>query len=447
MSELSLRRLSLTLPFLFSACVGAPGTPSQASNPFLEDQTDDEKADTGYQNPDGIEVEVDLEADVVAAGYALADAPAQLGQFALTYLRKRGDFYLESLAETAGSSDRVEWLVDGNWVSAKDVMALDDAKLSHFRIRGVNAVLLLDDAEGIEVGTVRTATVPVRPLSIMRDAGKHCAEPDNHIGLDQAVYWYLWDPDRNDCKVEVQKMTVTVSNLLPEGHNTYPEYDRLVADKKITTVIFFGQIDDDPLSDNDAGMTEMRDFAEWLREAKFKEVANAPIGQRFAKKIAKVTFEYDLYSPYDFAGLGDTEHFDNFQKALAEHEIVVWDGHSMLGASDFWTKPKYPSFYQIFIYGGCLGYEYYVRPILAGKDGWDNVDIISSVVEVSAGARDFAAPFFARLQWAVGHGYRVTWQSMLKAIRARVGDSTFGVSGVRDNCFTPTGTRCQQEDF
>jgi len=27
-------------------------------------------------------------------------------------------------------------------------------------------------------------------------------------------------------------------------------------------------------------------------------------------------------------------------------------------------------------------------------------------------------------------------------VRRNVGDSTFGVSGVRDNCFTPSGSRC-----
>ena len=56
--------------------------------------------------------------------------------------------------------------------------------------------------------------------------------------------------------------------------------------------------------------------------------------------------------------LGDFAHFANFQKALSEHEVVAYDGHSMLGASDFWARPTYPDFYQIFLYGGCLGYEY-----------------------------------------------------------------------------------------
>jgi hypothetical protein len=83
-----------------------------------------------------------------------------------------------------------------------------------------------------------------------------------------------------------------------------------------------------------------------------------------------------------------------------------------------------------------------VRPILNGKGSWNNVDIMSSVVEVSANANEFAGPFLAKMIWALDHGYRASWKDMLTAVRKSVGDSTFGVSGVRDNCFTPTGTRC-----
>jgi hypothetical protein len=170
----------------------------------------------------------------------------------------------------------------------------------------------------------------------------------------------------------------------------------------------------------------------------------APLGQRWSKKTASgITVEMDLYSPHEFSGLGDFAHFANFQKALSEHEIVVYDGHSMLGASDFWARPTYPQSYQIFLYGGCLGYEYYVRPIVDGKGGWKNVDIMSSVVEVSAGANEFAGPFLAKMVWALDHGNKASWRQMLLAVRNRVGDSTFGVSGVRDNCYSPYGSYCK----
>jgi hypothetical protein len=178
--------------------------------------------------------------------------------------------------------------------------------------------------------------------------------------------------------------------------------------------------------------------------AKFTEKTGQTVGRRFSKLIKDITVEIDLYSPKDFSGLGDYAHFSNFQKALSEHEIVAYDGHSMLGASDFWARPEYPSFYQVFLYGGCLGYEYYVRPILNGKGGWGNVDIMSSVVEVTADANMYAGPFLAKLIWAIQNGYRASWRDVLLSVRRSVGDSTFGVSGVRDNCFSPYGSRCTQ---
>ncbi|MBI5535172.1 MAG: proprotein convertase P-domain-containing protein [Deltaproteobacteria bacterium] len=408
-------------------------------NPFLEDQSGQGKSDTAYLNPDGREVEVDLEADIEASSYQLKEGPADLGQFALTYLRKRGEFYLESLAEDATSSSRVEWLENGSWVTYAQATAKD--KLKHWRIRGVNAVLLNSAATGVKEGTEFTAKVPVRPYAVMQEAGETCGEVGGHISLSQSVYWYLWDPDKEGCKVAMQDLKVTVSKILPSAKTVYPEFDKLVADGRVTAVVLFGQIGDGAITDSDPGMRGFRQMGTWLKQSGFKE-ATAPLGKRFVKKIGQVDFEIDLYSPYEFSGLSDYSHFNNFQKALSEHEIVAYDGHSMLGASDFWSKPEYPKFYQIFLYGGCLGYEYYVKPILDGKGGWENLDLMSSVVEVSAGANEFAGPVLAKIAWALDHGYQAPWRDLLVGVRQRVGDSTFGVSGVRDNCFSPGGSLC-----
>lgn len=417
------------------------------SNPFLQDQSNLSKEDTQYVNPDGIEVEVDLEADIVASKYQLDDAPAALGQFAVTYMRKNSDFYMESLAEDSTSSSRVEWRVDGNWIPWSEAKALDASKLTHFRIRGVNTVLLHGDSKGVKEGDQYLAKVPKNPFTVMSDVGDKCAEKDDHMGLSSSIYWYLWTPSKSGCPAEIQQeMLITVSKLLPATKVTYPEYDKLIEDGKITAVIFFGQIGDGAVSDNDIGMRGMREMAGWLKEGGFTEVANPPVGQRFTKTFARGTLEMDLYSPKDFSGLSDMAHYANFERGIQEHEIVVYDGHSMLGASDFWEKPEYPEFYQIFLYGGCLGYEYYIRPILAGKGGWANLDLLSSVVEVSAGANEFAGPFFAKLVWALDHEFNVSWKDMLLAIRKAVGDSTFGMSGIRENCFSPAGSLCVSDE-
>ena len=76
------------------------------------------------------------------------------------------------------------------------------------------------------------------------------------------------------------------------------------------------------------------------------------------------------------------------------------------------------------------------------KGGWDDLDILSSVIEVSANANEYAGPFLAKLLYALENDYKVSWKDILGAIRTRVGDSTFGMSGVRDNCFSPGGSLC-----
>jgi hypothetical protein len=410
-------------------------------NPFTQNMDDEGKEDSAYMNPDGVEVEIDLEGDVAGPSYQLADGPAAIGQYALTYFRKKDMMYIESLAEDASTQDRAEWLVDGTWYTNDKVP--DGATRSHWRLRGLNTVLLFQASKTAKVGQTFTAKVPQKPFSVLADAGKTCADDDDHIGLDESVYWYRWEPEQSSCKIPTQDLQVTVSKVFPTTNSArYPEYDQLVADGKLTVVIMFGEIDDGPITENETGMQSFKRYASWLADAGFKSVA-APLGKRYEKTVGGVLVQIDLYSPREFSGLDDFSHFDNFQKALGEHEVVAWDGHSMLGASDFWTRPQYPSSYQIFLYGGCLGYEYYVRPILHGKgDSWAKLDIMSSVVEVTASANEFAAPAVAKLVWGLDHGKRASWRSILLKVRESVGDSTFGVSGVRDNCFTPSGSRC-----
>ncbi|MBI5532357.1 MAG: hypothetical protein HY898_06565 [Deltaproteobacteria bacterium] len=433
---------------LAMGCSGGGSTPDEAEpavgpNPFLE-EADPGKADTGYQNPDGIEVEVNFEADVTASKSKLKDAPAELGQYAMTYLRKNERMYLESWAEIATSEQTVEWLVDGVWLTAAQALAGDTSKLTHFRLRGLNAILLNKQAKDVAEGQVVTALVPRKPYSTFSDLGASCADVDPHYPIDQTYYWDAWNPDKEGCSADAyQEARITITKVLPAGRDVYPEYDQLVSDGKITTVMFFGQMgDSEVVGTRDEGWWKLKEMSTWLTQAGFQEIKPAPVGRRFSKTVAGVVFEMDLYGPTDFRGLEDNENYPTFQKALLEHEIIVYDGHSVLGGSDFWSRPQYPDFYQIYLYGGCLGYEYYLRPILEGKGGWQKLDLLSAVIEVSATTSQFAGPVLARIMWAVQHEYKATWRNLVTAVRKKVGDSTFGVSGVKDNCFSPLGSIC-----
>src|SRR5438874_550759 len=99
MNNKTLASLLLPAALALHGCGAADTAGPTGSNPFLEDLSDSGKEDSAYLNPDGVEVEVDLEGDVEGSTWQLMDGPASVGQYALTYMRKSGTVYLESLAE------------------------------------------------------------------------------------------------------------------------------------------------------------------------------------------------------------------------------------------------------------------------------------------------------------------------------------------------------------
>src|SRR5262249_19929500 len=127
------------LPALLVAACAEQGSGPSSTSPF-DDSVDDGKSDSGWQSSlDAAEGELDLEGDVRADSWALERAPLEVGQFALTYLRKNNDVYIQSLAEDyAHGADRIEWQVGGEWRTLDQISDGDRATLSHFRMRGVN---------------------------------------------------------------------------------------------------------------------------------------------------------------------------------------------------------------------------------------------------------------------------------------------------------------------
>ncbi len=412
-------------------------------NPFLEPVSGG-KEDTGYVNLRGVEAEVTLEADVEAPTWRILDAPADLAQFAVTYLRTHRNIYLEILAEDVVSTDRVEWLVDGQWVPASQVE--DRSRLRHFRIRGANVVFLNGDSRGLEEGEVVEATVPMRPYSVMEEAGEACATYNSHLGLSQSIYWYLWNPTKSGCNIETQTMTLTVERVLPRNPKSYPEYDRLWEDGRLDVVVVFGKMDDGDVED-DYNQANVKKLARWLTEAGFREVSDVSLGRRFIKdEVPDRTVVVDIYPPELFHSVADYARLDNWRKAVEDHEVVMYNGHSVLGSGMAFEAVDYPDRYQIFQVASCLSYEYYVRPILEGKGGWENVDVVSNVEPTYYREMlPLTSTILARLIEGFENGGRVSWQGIMESVSRRLGHYRFGVSGARDNCFEPGGNRCETE--
>ena len=425
----------------WSGC-NSTADPQDEPNPFLEDQSNLGKADSAYLNPDGIEVEVDLEADVQATSYRIHDAPADLGSFALTYLRKRDEFYLESLAEDANSGRRVEWLVNGAWVSDADSRTLDAALLTHFRIRGINAVLLHGAGTGVTEGTFFNAKIPINPYTVMTEAGDTCADPDDHMGLDSSIYWYQWNPDRSGCVMPTQEATLTVSKMFRTEASPYLEYDKLVADGKITAVILFGQIGDGAVTGQrpgDAGLQSDGQVAQagglqggdagargqaLLQGRGRRDRGDRPLlALRLLRALGHGPLQQLPEGPVRARdrGLRRSQHARR-QRLLEQADLpellpdlpVRWLPRLRV------LHPPHP--------GGERRLGEARHPLLRRRGERD--------------ANQYAGPFLAKLLWAIENGNKVSWKDYLVAIRNRVGDSTFGASGVRDNCYSPTGSLC-----
>ncbi len=432
---------------LFASCGGTDNNHEDfGSNPFLEG-LENGKEDTGYVNLRGVEVHVTLESDIqVSSSWRIFDAPADLAQFAVTYLRKRDSFYMELLAEDTTTPDRVEWLVDGEWLTHEQASQIDRSKLTHFRMQDVNAVVMGYQADQIEVGKTFEAPVPIKPDSIMADAGDKCVDADAHLGLSQSIYWYLWNPKHSGCQQELlQTMTLTVTEVLPDNPDSYPEYDKLWEDGKLTAAVFFGKLDDGDVAD-DCNWDNVKKLGDWLIEAGFTESSDAPMGKRYMKSSGELSVIIDIYGPDVFNSVADYSRFGNWQRAVSEHEIVMYNGHSVLGTGYAFEQADYPDFYQIFQIASCLSYEYYVRPVLAGKGDWTNVDVISNLTPTYYSENfPLTTTVLAKLVWGFENQGRASWQDIMEAVSHKLGHARFGVSGARGNCYSPSGNLCNTD--
>jgi hypothetical protein len=408
----------------------------------------EQKFDTGWVSSlDAVEVELDFEADLdPAAGFWDAKAPLKLGQFALTYLRNNSNVFIQSLAEDyANGSNSVEWLVDGAWKRGDDPAVLV-ARPTHYRLRGVSAVVLEpDQSDDALLGTTYEAVVPKRASKLFSEAGDDCGSGHGSIEVSQSVYWYAWTPEKATCSDELkQTISLTVSKVLPRAGATYPEYNRLLEDGRIDVVVFFGQVGHEELDETDYAFPLIKKFSAQLEAANFRKAAQAPRGIRYLRDQDGVQVVVDIYTPFEFAGLSDYANVGNFDEAVRTHEIIVWNGHSVLGGSDFWARPEIyegdaARKYQIFLYNGCLGYEYYVNPILEGKKSWDNVDLVTNTLETpfSIVVDETSAPLGLIIGGAANGG-TTSWQTILSKMNDIAGwGGYYGASGVRTNAFTP----------
>lgn len=468
------RRLSLfLLTLLCSSCSVPNGTNEEfyeGPNPFTEPLPDG-KEDSGYVTRRGVEVHITLEADVEAPASRIFDAPAELALYAFSALKRDTDdvsvtgheFYAMALADGLVNDENLEWLVDDTWITTAEARQLAPSELRRFRIRNLNAAVFDDTVYNVRAGQSMEVTVPIRPYSTYGDLGDACALEYPGIGLSQDVYWFLWLPTWT-CRQtgQVQTMAVTVEEVIERPDTRYPEYDELWQDGVLDVVAVFGVLDHGGSIEDDDNWERADRFADDdLSGAGFLECdteacqneswcqsscGSGYLGRRFIAPVADDVVRVDIYYPNLFHSVSDRANFDNWQRAVSDHEVVMYLGHAVLGQGIAYEQVEYPDFYQIHLVFACLSYGYYVQPLYEGHGGWETLDVIALA---DLGKPHEIRPMISHLIRGLMEGFenggRNSWQDIMSRVGYAGRISRAGLSGVSDNCFSPDGDLCNPE--
>ncbi|NUO54704.1 MAG: hypothetical protein HOV80_38175 [Polyangiaceae bacterium] len=282
---------------------------------------------------------------------------------------------------------------------------------------------------------------------------------------------------------------------------SYPEYDRLfsggVKEDKLVISLINGLIDHDASTElhRDTGYGEWLDTLGEVFAARpgFKVVevegnvditkyqlesgkevtisfddiiamddGTAPAGLSFSEKseleglVAKrvadrwITFELPVSvqvgdeDARDFgiqimAFFGHAETTTPFKHAIANSDVFLYNGHSMIGSGPLdprnFSASDFPSSYQILFIDGCVSYNYYEADYIPLKEGGTkNLDLITNAIESPAFRSGFALGQFIS---TLIDGNGASWLELLQSAEA-TGSGLRVVDGELDNTYDPS---------
>lgn len=186
---------------------------------------------------------------------------------------------------------------------------------------------------------------------------------------------YYWDPARNGCDHKLgthfQIVKPQLKSKTPQTSVSYPEYNKMIRNKKVTLTFGFGYVDDpaDPLpfSDADYGMTEFRSFLGMVRnDLRLYHFRETEILE--SEYLGGCRPERRIGSRFEF------------EKQGLNFEVKVVASGSVHAKNFLRTAPSDRA--------GCNSYSYYTKPFFDFKanlipqdvSGTKGLDIISNVL-------------------------------------------------------------------
>jgi hypothetical protein len=467
--------LSMSLSLLLSCVsVDSDAPPSDESVLILPDG----KQDTGYYSNLAMELEGDFVSTITLEVTHLSEAERDklldqtvLGLIAEKQVKMAKGQLNEKqlhLNLTAGDVNFIEKGIitraDGDFLMAQySVVAESLVTLKELKEEGISP----QDLEN----TTHQVIVPEDPRDLFLRAGESCAEGFVPGDLKESNYFYYFKPEKPTCKLEMSaNTTFTLRSLLPQ-RETFPEYDRLVEDGILETAVVFGAYTDDEPPQSDWGVMMHRSYAVHLKLSGWDRIEGLSVGQRYQRQRGDLIQEIDLFSPTDLYHLQDTNAA--FAELLKTKEVIVYNGHSFYGSLEALDRASnYPeSRYQILFMNSCWSYEYYTKQVFVHKateedpSGWADVDVINNTTyayfpQMGASTNKFITNLLAGAVHlgADDQGRRYSWQNIIgimndeasgvcpedadprdcRRYRPKNAHEVYGVSGVRDNRFTPS---------
>ncbi len=480
--------LALLLPATLVPFAGCAVDDPEAELPNFEDWADG-KADTGYVGNRAAEIEAVFTGRVRVAQPGKSDSELQTIADALrenprswSYRDITGQVTEQiKYARNALKAQKFDLNLEGGSPSFTDIAVEPEALVLSYSVVVESLVKFKDlEERGLTpadlVGTVVDSKLPIVPAGLFDRTGNQCATDEDtgeqpelsELGAHNLFYYF--DPEREGCPLTATDLAVgryEVHSSL-DAPTVYPEYDRLVADGKITMVALFGQIEHGELESNDWGFISFNTFTRSLQRMGFTKTESFPDnrGHQLSRSYpGGLEVVVDMYTPVDFADSVPREQSnERFREAMRSHEIVYYNGHAFYGSLTVLDEPTaYPTdTYQIIFMDACWSYAYYTKQVFRNKateadpDGYALADVVNNTEPGITGSEETAAVLYQNIfkgAAAVRAGSDpslYSWNNMTAYMNehaeARAARRTshpdpeiYGASGVRTNSFQPGG--------
>lgn len=345
------------------------------------------------------------------------------------------------------------------------------------------------------IGRTVSVKLPLDPAAAFTSGGLRCAtDPDEPTATDATLqtevnaqnYFFYWNAAKSGCPVATSTASFKVASTGGSG-NTYPEFDKLLSDKKISLAMMFGQLEHGDLlpraesdEDWDWGWIGYSETQDWLKAEGYTLTGTTPSRASLLQQqrttwrksyvANKMTVEVTLVSPLELQDHADAARKDAIIiESLKNNEMVYYNGHSFYGSLKMLDNPaNYKSGYQVIFMDSCWSYAYYTKQVFTNKasssdaTGMLAADVLNNTEPGISGSHETYGVFLKKFFTAASHvakgkpssAKNYHWKNLVKymntSAKKRSDDSkkdpdkaqhhepeVYGVSGVSVNQWKP----------